>query len=41
MDAKEPASLFLLDQLIRYGLSADFAPQAALAADYWKGRVRR
>lgn len=39
MEVNDPAGLFLLDQLIRYGLGSDFAPQAALAADYWKGRV--
>jgi hypothetical protein len=40
LEVKDPAALFLLDQHIRYGLSADFAPQAALAADYWKSRLR-
>jgi hypothetical protein len=40
IETKDPATLFLLDQLIRYGLGSDFAPRAALAADYWKGRVR-
>jgi beta-galactosidase len=40
LEVKDPAGLFLLDQLIRYGLGSDVAPQAALAPDYWKGRVR-
>jgi hypothetical protein len=40
LESKDPASFFLLDQLIRYGLSADFVPRTALAADYWKGRLR-
>jgi hypothetical protein len=41
IEVKDPASLFLLDQLIRYGLGPEFAPQAALAADYWKERLRK
>jgi hypothetical protein len=41
IEVKDPASLFLLDQLIRYGLGSDFAPQAALGGDYWKGRLRQ
>ncbi len=38
LEVKDPASRFLLDQLIRYGLSSDFAPQTVLGVDYWKGR---
>ena len=39
LEQHDPAGLFLLDQLIRYGLSAEFAPRATLAADYWTGRL--
>jgi hypothetical protein len=41
LEGNDPASRFLLDQLIRYGLGQDFAPEAALAPDYWKGRLRQ
>ena len=31
LKSNDPAAAYLLDQLVRYGLSADFAPQAALS----------
>jgi hypothetical protein len=41
LEGNDPASRFLLDRLIRYGLGADFAPDAVLDPDYWKGRLRQ
>ena len=39
IDSKDPAGLFLFDQLVRYALGPEFTPQASLPEAALKGRT--
>jgi len=38
IESKDPAGIFLLDQLVRYALGPDFAPEASLPEETLKGK---
>jgi len=41
IESKDPAGIFLLDQLVRYALGPDFVPQVSLPEQALKGKATK
>jgi hypothetical protein len=41
IDSRDPAGIFLFDQLVRYTLGSDFTPEASLPEEALKSRATK